>query len=126
MTDRSNIVPLHPEDRGMIEGEVGRSRYRYRGVLHRLLRRTTAGGGAFVSAPKVCPLIARYCKRGHPRTMETTFERKVCIKKNGREYHYIARECRVCHAMRYNKTAASWRKFQSRSKWSAIRQGVEQ
>jgi hypothetical protein len=23
MTDRSNIVPLHPEDRGMIEGEVG-------------------------------------------------------------------------------------------------------
>jgi len=67
-------------------------------------------------APHKCIMIFGYCKRGHPKTRETTFERKV--RSKGREY--LVRECRVCHAMRYNKTP-SWSRFQSKSKWSALR-----
>ncbi len=72
-----------------------------------------------MSDPHVCPLVIGTCKRGHPRTKETTFERKARV--NGKLY--IVRECRICHAMRANR-AKSWSKFQSRSKWSALR-GVQ-
>lgn len=64
----------------------------------------------------ICPLIVGTCKRGHPRTKETTFERRARV--NGKTY--IVRECRVCHAMRYNDTP-SWSKFRSKSKWSQLR-----
>jgi hypothetical protein len=50
-------------------------------------------------------MIVATCKRGHPRTKETTFERPVTIRKNGREYNYIVRECRICHAMRNVRNA---------------------
>jgi hypothetical protein len=61
-------------------------------------------------------MLFGFCKRGHPRTKETTFERKVKIKGK----LYIVRECRICHAMRNNKTP-SWSKGQSRSKWAELR-----
>ena len=69
--------------------------------------------------PKICRMYNRYCKRGHLRTEETTFPRKV--RSNGKTY--IVRECRVCHAMRENYTTRPWTKFQSNSKWSDIRGG---
>jgi hypothetical protein len=58
----------------------------------------------------ICPPILRYCKRGHPRTEETTFERKV--RTSGKLY--IVRECRICHSMR-NSPHATGRK--NDSKW---------
>jgi hypothetical protein len=54
-----------------------------------------------MSDPHVCPLILGFCKRGHPRTKQTTFERKVHI--NGKDY--IARECRICHSLRNVRNA---------------------
>jgi hypothetical protein len=75
-----------------------------------------------MSEPKVCNMLFGHCKRGHPRSKETTFERKVTIRRpTGWERSYIVRECRICHAMRYNDTKKSWTKFQSKSKWSALR-----
>jgi hypothetical protein len=57
---------------------------------------------------------ARYCKRGHLRTSESTFERKV---KRGDKI-YLVRECRVCHSIRetYRKRK-SWGGKNSTSKW---------
>jgi hypothetical protein len=66
---------------------------------------------------KVCPMILRYCKRGHLRTKETTFERKC----HGNGKSYIVRECRICHAMRTNQAAKPWTRLQSNSKWSQAR-----
>ena len=67
-----------------------------------------------MSAPHVCPLIVRFCKRGHPRTLETTFERKVTI--NGKVY--ISRECRICHAERSNRQKRKpWSVKNGTSKW---------
>ena len=69
-----------------------------------------------MTTPHKCPAIIRYCKRGHLRTPETTFERKVRVKGK----LYLVRDCRVCHAERNNK-APSWSKLQSKSKWSEVR-----
>ena len=60
-------------------------------------------------------LISRFCKRGHPRTLETTFERKSY--QNGKLY--IVRECRLCHSMRNIKNAGHGDKTgrKNNSKW---------
>lgn len=68
---------------------------------------------------RVCNMILRYCKRGHLRTMETTFERNVVVRKNGREYHYVARECRICHSIRNSRPPKIC--HNSRSKWLAAK-----
>lgn len=67
-----------------------------------------------MSNAHVCPLIIGRCKRGHPRTFETTFERKS--KCNGKVY--IVRECRICHAERSNQQKRKpWSVRNSTSKW---------
>ena len=67
-----------------------------------------------MSTPHVSPLIIGYCKRGHPRNLRTTFERRVQTKGKT----YIVRECRICHALRNTKPMnpdaprrSKWKRF---------------
>lgn len=60
----------------------------------------------------VSPMLYRYCKRGHLRTKESTFERKSV--QGGKEY--IVRECRICHAMRNSRHADKTGR-KNNSKW---------
>lgn len=57
-----------------------------------------------------CVPYKRFCKRGHPLTKETTFERKA---RQG-DKTYIGRECRICHSMKNGRSANPTPK----SKWS--------
>jgi cytochrome c5 len=66
----------------------------------------------------ISPMYNRYCKRGHLRTEETTFPRKV--KKGGKLY--IVRECRACHSIRNTpppKIAPN-----KNTKWKRIAEGA--
>jgi hypothetical protein len=66
-----------------------------------------------MSDPHVSPLIVATCKRGHPRTFQTTFERKAKIAGK----LYIVRECRICHSERNNRrkyarnSTSKWKRF---------------
>jgi hypothetical protein len=65
-------------------------------------------------------MLFGFCKRGHPRTKETTFERRVVSrnKATGWERTYLARECRICHSLRnVERERKPWSVKNSTSKW---------
>jgi hypothetical protein len=71
-----------------------------------------------MTEPKRCPMLFGFCKHGHPRTKETTFERKVTKRtESGWERSYIVRECRICHSQRntkakiYHTSTSKWKRF---------------
>ena len=74
-----------------------------------------------MSEPKRCQQLFGFCKRGHPKTRETTFERTVTV--NGKLY--IVRECRICHSER-NSNRAPFGRPASTSKWKRYLANLEE